>query len=235
MTRKPRRSHRPKPTKPTKAQQALHDWLELTMADRVAAHWTYRVIGLHAGLVREIREAEMARVLPQPFRLPGDERVGGVHVAGSVSGTREPDDALFARVHERLEAGGTFDPEGLEPLRQRMAHSLGELAGWYLEHTGPVDLTTEADAAVWEPLAVRLGDLIGDQVAANALATCLICHARLQGGSWDRLRKNAREQWRRRATSFVRWLDQQPDKGRWDRTGRVAVQSVEGEGERRIG
>jgi len=51
----------------------------------------------------------------------------------------------------------------------------------------------------------------------------------------QRRRKNARDRWRRLAEWYVRVLDEQPSKGRTDHVGRPAIQSVEGEGERRFG
>jgi len=207
-------------------------WLELVTADRVTAALATHVVLMHRGLVQWMHEATRATVLPDPFRLPGDERPGGVTVGGSVSTSREPDDAMLALVEQRLEPGGA-DPERLDPVRQRLTHRLGELAGWYGEHVG------EANLERWEPLAVRLGDLIGDQVAANALATCLVGHNHLiahLASLWtqdaERTRKAARERWRRLAAWYVRVLDEQPTR---EPTSRVVVQSVEGEGERRFG
>jgi hypothetical protein len=231
-----RRTRRRKLAKPSPQRLALLAYLEHVMADPVAARLATDVIGMHQGLVAWMAEAERSHVLPQPFRLPGDERVGGVSVAGVVSGTREPDDRMMRLVDDRL---GTVDPEGLDPVRQRLAHRLGELAGWYLETVGEVGLVK------WEPLAVRVGDLIGDQVAANALATCLACHAHLadhppilschRAEHVERLRKNARERWRRLAEWYVRVLDDQPTKGRRTSQGRVQVESVGPDGERKFG
>jgi hypothetical protein len=220
-----RRVRRRKIAKPSQREVALQAWLELQMQDPVAARLALRVVGMHAGLIEWIRDAERAHVLPQPFRLPGDERVGGVSVAGVVSGTREPDDRMMRLVDDRLVS---VDPEGLDPVRQRLAHRLGELAGWYGE--GSHMLVTEEE---WEPLAVRLGDLVGDQVAANALALCLLRHGRLSTD--ERTRKNARERWRRLAEWYVRVLDDQPTKGRRTTTGRVQVESVGPDGERKFG
>jgi hypothetical protein len=193
------------------------------MADAVAARLVAHVILMHRGLVQWMHEATRATVLPDPFRLPGDERPGGVAVGGSVSISREPDDAMLALVEQRLEPGGT-DPERLDPVRQRLADRLGRDAGWYLKTAGGVDL------AEWEPLAVRLGDLVGDQVAANQLATSLLGHRRLVlAGMWDE-RKAARERWRRQGVRYVQILDEQRVK-----VDRPMVQTVEGEGERRFG
>jgi hypothetical protein len=222
-----RRTRRRKPGKPSPQRLALLAYLEHVMSDPVAARLATDVVGMHAGLVQWMRDAERAHVLPQPFRLPGDERVGGVSVAGVVSGTREPDDRMMRLVDDRL---GTLDPEGLDPVRQRLAHRLGELASWYGQ--GSRMLVTEEE---WESLAVRLGDLIGDQVAANALALCLIRHARIADDPKARFRKNARERWRRLAEWYVRVLDDQPTKGRRTTGGRVQVESVGPDGERKFG
>jgi hypothetical protein len=225
-----RRVRRRKIAKPSQREVALQAWLELQMQDPVAARLALRVVGMHAGLIEWIRDAERAHVLPQPFRLPGDERVGGVSVSGVVSGTREPDDRMMRLVDDRLT---TVDPEGLDPVRQRLAHRLGELATWYLGGDG--GLGYDIEATVWEPMAVRLGDLIGDQVAANALATCMACHRSFVQRSFDRERKNARERWRRLAEWYVRVLDDQPTKGRRTTSGRVQVESVGPDGERKFG
>jgi hypothetical protein len=231
-----RRTRRRKLAKPSPQRLALQAWVTHVMADPVAGRLATDVIGMHAGLVAWIAEAERASVLPQPFRLPGDERVGGVSVAGVVSGTREPDDRMMRLVDDRLD---TVDPEGLDPVRQRLAHRLGDLAAWYGEVAG------ETDLAAWEPLAVRLGDIVSDQVAANALATCCWGHrviARHAGlslidpdGGWKRAHKNARERWRRLAEWYVRVLDDQPTKGRRTTSGRVQVESVGPDGERKFG
>jgi hypothetical protein len=231
--------HRRKRAKPSPRELALLAWVELQMQDPVAARLALRVIGMHAALVAWMRDAEHNHVLPDPFRLPGDERVGGVSVGGMVSGTREPDDRMMRLVEDRLT---TIDPEGLDPVRQRLTHRLGELAGWYVEVVG------EVDVVAWEPLAVRLGDLIGDQVAANALATCCWGHcviARHAGlslidptGGWKRAHKNARERWRRLVKTYLvvlKAVDDQPTKGRRTSSGRVQVESVGPDGERRIG
>jgi hypothetical protein len=223
-----RRVRRRKLAKPSPQRLALQAWVTHVMADPVAGRLATDVLGMHQGLIAWIREAERASVLPQPFRLPGDERVGGVSVAGVVSGTREPDDRMMRLVDDRL---ATVDPEGLDPVRQRLAHRLGELAGWYGEGSGDMLVGVEE----WEPLAVRLGDLIGDQVAANALALCLIRHARIADDPKARFRKNARERWRRLAEWYVRVLDDQPTKGRRTTGGRVQVESVGPDGERKFG
>ena len=86
-----------------------------------------------------------------------------------------------------------------------------------------------------EALAVRLGDIIGDQVAANALARCFIRHARLAYASVEQTqarRKAARERWRRLATWYVRVLDEQPTK---EPASRVVVQAVGEDDVRRFG
>jgi hypothetical protein len=226
-----RSRRRRKLAKPSPQRLALLAWLEHVMQDPVAARLATDVVGMHQGLIAWMADAERAHTLPQPFRLPGDERVGGVSVAGVVSGTREPDDRMMRLVDDRLDAGA--DPEGLDPVRQRLAHRLGELAGWYGE--GSHMLVTEDE---WEPLAVRLGDLVGDQVAANALALCFIRHGRLvysPDEHTQRQRKNARERWRRLAEWYVRVLDDQPTKGRRTSTGRVQVESVGPDGERKFG
>jgi hypothetical protein len=218
-----RRSHRRKPAKLTPRQQALLDWLGLTMADHVAAALAMHVIGKHAGLIRDIADAEFNRVLPQPARRHlGDPRDYN-RIVG-ILGTRDPDDAMIALVDERVFSPVGHDPEHLDPVRHKLTDLLGRDAAWYLKTTGTVDLED------WEPLAVRLGDLIGDQIAANALATSLLCHARLAPASWQAERKAARERWRRQATRYVQILDEQRIK-----VDRPMVQTVEGEGERRFG
>jgi hypothetical protein len=196
------------------------------MQDPVAARLACHVIAMHAGLVAWIAEAEMSRVLPH------------LGLDGSVTESREPDDGLFAKVSQRLDEGqwnsGRFDPERLDPVRQRLAHRLGELAAWYGEGTG-----MGVEVEEWEPLAVRLGDLIGDQIAANALAMCLVRHRMIAQAAWiptgEAHRKRARERWRRLAAWYIKVLDQQPTKGTTMYTGKVVIQSVEGEGERRFG
>jgi hypothetical protein len=226
-----RSRRRRKLAKPSPQRLALQAWVTHVMADPVAGRLATDVIGMHQGLIAWIAEAERSSVLPQPFRLPGDERVGGVSVAGVVSGTREPDDRMMRLVDDRLT---TVDPEGLDPVRQRLAHRLGELAGWYGEvadwYGGAQGWTQE-----WEPLATRLGDIIGDQVAANALTLCLMRHAKLATPGLERQRKNARERWRRLAEWYVRVLDDQPTKGRRTTSGRVQVESVGPDGERKFG
>jgi hypothetical protein len=222
------RAHRRrKPRKPSRHEQAVRAWLEHQMQDDVAARLATRIVLMHAGLVRWMGEAEISCVLPDPFRLPGDERPGGVTVGGSVSISREPDDAMLALVEQRLEPGGA-DPERLDPVRQRLADRLGRDASWYLKTAGSVDI------AEWEPLAVRLGDLIGDQVAANAVATSLLGHRRLVLAGMDAERKAARERWRRQAEKYVEILDEQPTKGP-DPTGRPVIQSVGEDDVRRFG
>jgi hypothetical protein len=226
LTLAPSRSRRRKPRRPSPRELALLAYLDHVMADAVAARLATHVIGMHTGLVAWMHDAERSHVLPDPFRLPGDERAGGVAVGGSVAESREPDDAMLRLVEQRLEVG--TDPERLDPVRIRMTAKLGELAGWYGQHE-------LVDVAEWEPLATRLGDLIGDQVAANALALCFIRHARLAYAADEQTqqrRKAARERWRRLVAWYVRVLDEQPTK---DPTSRVVVQSVEGEGERRFG
>jgi hypothetical protein len=206
--------------------------LEYQMQDDVAARLATRIVLMHAGLVQWMGEAEISCVLPDPFRLPGDERPGGVTVGGSVSISREPDDAMLALVEQRLEPGGA-DPERLDPVRQRLTHRLGELAAWYGQQPG-----SWVDVAEWEPLATRLGDLIGDQVAANALAMSMIRHARTAYApdeATQRRRKAARERWRRLAEWYIRVLDEQPSKGRTDQGGRVQIQSVGEDDVRRFG
>ena len=227
-----RRSRRRKPAKPSPLERDLLAYLDLVMADPVAAALATHVVLMHRGLVAWQHAATESTVLPRPYRFPGDERPGGVAVGGSVSVSREPDDAMLELVAARLEPGGA-DPERLDPVRQRLTHRLGELAAWYGQQPG-----NWVDVAEWEPLATRLGDLIGDQVAANALAMSMLRHARLAYApdeETQRRRKNARDRWRRLAEWYVRVLDEQPSKGRRDPVGRVAIQSVEGEGERRFG
>jgi hypothetical protein len=202
------------------------------MADHVAAALATHVVLMHRGLVAWIHDATEATVMPRPFRLPGDERPGGVAVGGSVSVSRDPDDAMLELVAARLEPGG-LDPERLDPVRQRLAHRLGELAAWYGEGTG-----MGVEVEEWEPLAVRLGDLVGDQVAANALAMCLVRHRWIAQAAWipagEAHRKRARERWRRLAQWYVRVLDEQPTKGP-DPTGRPVIQSVGEDDVRRFG
>jgi hypothetical protein len=205
-----RRSHRRRLPKPSQREVALLAWLELITTDPITARLAKRIIGMHADLITWMHDAERARVLPTPT------------LGGSISQSREPDDRMLIIVEERLELGG--DPERLDPVRQRLADRLGRDAAWYLKTTGEIDL------ADWEPLAVRLGDLIGDQIAANALATSLLCHRRLAPPRWEREHKAARERWRRQATRYVQILDEQRIK-----IDRPMVQTVEGEGERRIG
>ena len=197
------------------------------MADPVAARLATHVVSMHAGLLVWIADAERARI------LPASALDGG---SGFVSESREPDDHLFAKVEQRLDddqwRGGRFDPERLEPVRAYLAHRLGELAGWYVDQTGGVLLHR------WEPLAVRLGDLTGDQVAANALATCLLGHHHLAITALTPSRgvcQAARERWRRLADRYVRTLDEQPSKGRHGPAGRVVVESVSGDDVRRFG
>lgn len=225
MPRSRRRHPKPKPL--TKAQRALADWLAIVMADNVAAAQAFTVVGLHVGLVLEIHEAELNAVqlaVPQRRHL-GDPR--DINRQTGIGSSSDPDDAMIAIIDRRLFGQGT-DPERLGPVRIRMTQKLGELAGWYGQHE-------LVDVAEWEPLATRLGDLIGDQVAANSLALCCIRHARLAYYSNEQAqakRKAARERWRRLATWYVRVLDEQPTR---EPTSRVVVQSVEGEGERRFG
>jgi len=222
------RHRRRKPRHPSRREQALQVLLERQMQDPVAARLATHVAGMHAGLLAWIADAEQASVLPEPFRLPGDERPGGVAVGGSVTQSRDPDDAMVDLINRRLEQGP--DPERLQPVRQRLADRLGELAGWYGQGS-QMHLVVEE----WEPLAVRLGDHLHDQVAANALAMCLLRHARLAYAPDEhtqRKRKAAQQRWRRLAAWYVRVLDEQPTK---EPTSRVVVQSVEGEGERRFG
>lgn len=219
-----RRSHRRRKPKPlTKAQRALADWLALVMADPVAAAQAFTVVGLHAGLVREIHEAEVNSVqlaVPQRRHL-GDPRDAN-RLTGR-SGSGDPDDHMIAIIDHRLFGHG-LDPERLDPVRQRLADRLGRDAAWYLKTAGGVDV------AEWEPLAVRLGDLVGDQVAANAVATCLLGHRRLVLAGMADERKAARERWRRQGVRYVQILDEQRIK-----VDRPVVQTVEGEGERRFG
>jgi hypothetical protein len=234
----PRRSRRRRKPKPlTRAQRALADWLAVVMADPVAAAQAFTVVGLHAGLVLEIHEAELNAVqlaVPQRRHL-GDPRDANRQTG--IGGSGDPDDAMIAIIDARLFGHG-YDPERLDPVRQRLAHRLGELAAWYGERVGMPEVKD------WEPLAVRLGDLIGDQVAANALAICCWGHrvmARHAGlslidpdGTWQRIHKAARERWRRLATWYVRVLDEQPTKGP-DPTGRPVIQSVGEDDVRRFG
>jgi hypothetical protein len=221
----PRRSHRRrKAAKPSPLERDLLVYLDLVMADDVAAANATHVVLMHRGLVAWMTEATFASVLLyQPYRLPGDERPGGVAVGGSVTVSRDPDDAMVELVDRRLAEGG-HDPERLDPVRQKLADLLGRDASWYLKIVGQVDL------AEWEPLAVRLGDFIGDQVAANALATSLLGHRHLVHAGTTDQRKAARERWRRQHIRYVQIRDEQRTK-----VDRPVVQTVEGEGERRFG
>ena len=184
------------------------------MADPVAAAWACRVVGMHIDLIQELINAEHAAAMPVPT------------LGGSVSQSREPDDRMLVLVERRLEHGS--DPEHLDPVRHLLADRLGRMADWYHQHAHQ---TLDLDA--WHPLATRFGRLIGDPVAASALVTCLLHHARI--GHDDQHRKNARERWRRLAIKYVEVLDEQRRKGRTDQAGRPVIQTVEGEGERRIG
>jgi hypothetical protein len=175
---------------------------------------------MHTGLMAWIAAAEFARTLAQPA------------LDASVSQSREPDDRMLTLVEHRLEAEGVYDPEHLEPTRQYLAWKLGNLAGWYVDQTGGVLLDR------WEPLAVRLGDYIGDQVAANALATSLLGHHHLAITALNRSRgvcQAGRERWRRMAERYVRTLDEQRSKGRVGSAGRVVVESVGEDDVRRFG
>lgn len=194
------------------------------MADPVAARYAMHVAGKHAGLIRWMKEAELSSVTPAPQRRHAFDDRDADRVT-HITGTHDPDDAMITLIDRRLAQGA--DPERLDPVRQRMTAKLGELAGWYGQHE-------LVDVAEWEPLATRLGDLIGDQVAANALALCCIRHARLATGDEkaQTKRKNARDRWYRLAGWYVRVLDEQPTK---EPTTRVAIQSVDQSGERTIG
>lgn len=215
--------------------RALRDWIELQMADPVAAQYALRVVGMHGGLIAWKREAEQAMLTPAPQRRhPFDDREAGR--GARVSGTRNPDDWMAALVDRWIQVGG--DPEHLEPTRHRMTHKLGELAGWYLDKTGAGRGSDGPMAdllylARWEPLAVRLGDLIGDQVAANALATAMLGHHALVITTPTRYTgacHAARARWSRLAGWYVRLLDEQADPYR-----RAPVESVGSDGQRRIG
>jgi hypothetical protein len=191
--------------------------------DAVAARYCTYVIQMHAGLCYWMTAAELGHALPTPT------------LGGSIFQSQEPDDRILKLIEDRLETGA--DPEHLEPVRQRLAHRLGDLASWYTAVAGSVDVED------WEPLAVRLGDYIGDQVAANALATSLLGHRRLVELGKDQLRKNARDRWWRLAGWYVRRLDEQPERGRTTLSGRPRVESIgpggdrviEGDEERSVG
>jgi hypothetical protein len=205
MTR-PTRHRRRRPLPPSRQQVAVGAFLERQMHDPVAARLATHVAGMHAGLLAWIADAEHASVLPDSFRLPGDERPGGVSVGGSVTQSRDPDDAMIDLIDRRLSNG--TDPERLEPVRQRLTNRLRDLAGWYGQGS-QMHLTIEE----WEPLAVYLGDHLRDQVAANALAMSCIRHGRMAALSdqhWQRRRNAARERWRRLAAWYIRVLDDQP-------------------------
>jgi hypothetical protein len=227
LTKPPRyRKRRPKAS-PQEA--ALRAWLELRMGDPVAASLALRVVGMHAQLVAWMADAEASHLqLAQPQRRhAGDPRDRWRGTTGRT--TRDPDDAMVSLVAHREEVGD--DPEHLDPIRQRMTHKLGELAGWYGERAG-----FEETAEEWEPLAVRLGDLIGDQPAANALAFCLLRHKRLAITPYEEIkrhRKAAQQRWRRMVEWYVRVLDGQPTRPPPER--RSMVESVGPDGERRIG
>jgi hypothetical protein len=221
-----RRIRRRKLAKPSPQRLALQAWVTHVMADPVAGRLATDVIGMHRGLVEWMREAEVAHVqLAEPQRRhPFDDR-DKYRVTGR-SGSSDPDDPMIRLVDERVFGAGD-DPERLGPPRQLLANSLGEMASWYMQDTDdPIEFQES------EPLAVRLGDLIGDQVAANAITTCLILHGRLAD---ERLRKNARQHWHRRKELYVRVLDDQPTKGRRTTSGRVQVESVGPDGERKFG
>jgi hypothetical protein len=211
---------RQRPHKPSRRELALLAYLERTTADPVAARLATLVVGMHAGLMAWIAAAEYACTLAQPALDAG------------VSQSREPDDRMLTLVEHRLEAEGVYDPERLEPTRAYLAHRLGVDAGWYVAQTGGVLLER------WEPLAVRLGDYIGDQTAANALATSLLGHHHLAITALNRSRgvcHAARQRWSRMAERYVRTLDEQRGKGRHGPAGRVVVESVGEDDIRRFG
>lgn len=224
------RSRRPKPKPLTKPQRALLGWVTDQMADPVAAAQAYQVISKHAGLIHWMVDAEISQVMPAPQR----RHLGDPRDANRLTGflaARGPDDAMIDLIDARIDGHG-LDPEHLDPVRQYLAHRLGELASWYLDHTG----TILPDR--WEPLAVRLGDLVGDQTAANALATCVLGHHHLAITALIPSRgvcQAGRERWRRLAERYVRTLDEQPGKGRLTLGGRVAVESVGLDDVRRFG
>jgi hypothetical protein len=229
MTR-PARHRRRRLPPPSRQQLALQALLEGAMADLVAARLASHVAGMHAGLLAWIADAEHASVLPDSFRLPGDERPGGVSVGGSVQQSRDPDDAMIDLIDRRLSNG--TDPERLEPVRQRLTNRLGDLAGWYGQGS-QMHLTIEE----WEPLAVYLGDHLRDQVAAKALAICCLRHARMAASPdqhWQRRRNAARERWRRLAAWYIRVLDDQPTRQSPQQTPE-RYQSVGPDGVRRYG
>jgi hypothetical protein len=218
--------HRRKRAKPSAREQALLAWLELHMHDPVAARLALRVIGMHAGLIRWMAEAEQSFLLPAPQRRhPFDDR--DIDRGAHISGTRDPDDWMINLVDQRIHLGD--DPEHLQPVRHRMTDRLGRLAGWYIDQAG-VPLPDR-----WEPLAVRLGDLIGDQVAANALATSICGHHALAITALTPSRgvcQNGRERWRRVAIWYAATaLDNQRERHH----DRARVESVGPDGERRIG
>ena len=226
----PARHRRRKPRHPSRRELAVGALLERQMADPVAARLATHVAGMHAGLLAWIADAEYASVLPEPFRLPGDERPGGVAVGGSVQQSRDPDDAMIDLIDRRLERGA--DPERLEPVRQRLAHRLGELADWYGQGS-QMHLTLEE----WEPLAVYLGDHLQDQVAAKALALCCLRHGRMAASPdqhWQKRRHAARERWRRLAAWYIRVLDDQPTRQPAEQAPE-RYQSVGPDGVRRFG
>lgn len=197
------------------------------MQDHVAARYAMHVAGKHAGLVRWMAEAEVSSVQPAPQRRHAFDDRDADRIT-HITGTHDPDDAMITLIDRRLALGA--DPEHLDPVRQRMNSKLGELAAWYGQGS-----QMWVDVTEWEPLATRLGDLVGDLVAANALALCCIRHARLAYSPDEKVqtkRKNARDRWYRLAGWYVRVLDEQPTK---EPATRPAIQSVEGEGERRFG
>jgi hypothetical protein len=220
------RPHRRKRPKPTDREVALLAWLELNMADPVAARLALRVVGMHAGLIRWMHEAEQSLLTPAPQRRhPFDDRDAnrGAHI----SGTRDPDTWIVNVVDQWMLAG--HDPEHLDPVRHRMTDRLGRLAGWYVDKAG-IPLLQR-----WEPLAVRLDDLVGDPVAANALATSILGHHALAITALTPSRgvcQNGREHWRRLATWYAETaLDDQRER----RHDRPRVESVGPDGERQIG
>jgi hypothetical protein len=225
------RPHRNRLAKPSAQEKALRAWLEFHTGDPVATGFILRVIRLHAQLIGWMAAARDAQLqLAQPQRRhSGDPRDRWRGITGR--GTLEPDDPMVNLIDRRTQVGD--DPEHLDPIRQRMTHKLGELAGWYGERAG-----IEEAAEEWEPLATRLGDLIGDQVAANAIAFCLLRHRRLAVTPYEEIRRHhkaAQQRWRRLVEWYVRVLDDQPTRPPPERTGRPQLESVGPDGERRVG
>jgi len=95
------------------------------MADPVAARQALRVVGMHAGLVAWIAEAEQSSVQPAPQRRHAFDDRDADRVT-HITGTHDPDDAMVALIDRRLALG--TDPEHLEPIRIAMTTKLDKKA-----------------------------------------------------------------------------------------------------------